>query len=250
MINQVAIVTGGTRGIGLAVSEMLLEEGYQLMLFGRSAPEAVQEPLAQLSEMGTVQYFRGDIANIDDINRCVSQASGSGDPIGLLVNNAGVAPPVRKPLLETTEENFDFVIDRNLRGTFFMTQAVARKMALQKAGMIVNISSMSAETSSVNRGEYCISKAGISMITKLFADEMSKYGVPVYEVRPGIIKTEMTAAAAETYDALLKEGAFPIKRWGLPEDVAKCVRAFVAGLLPYSTGEVLNVDGGFHLRRL
>ena len=173
------------------------------------------------------------------------------------VNNAGVAPKLRLDILKTTAESFDFVMNINLRGTFFMCQNVANAMIEMKdSGLrdysprIVNIASMSAYTSSTNRGEYCISKAGISMITKLFADKLSEYGIPVFEVRPGIIMTDMTSTVKEKYDRLIAGGVTPIKRFGQPKDVADCVMAAASGRLDFATGQVLNADGGFHIRRL
>ncbi len=170
--------------------------------------------------------------------------------IDLLVNNAGVAPNVRADLLEMGEESMRRVLSINLEGPFFLTQRVAREMICQGSGMIINITSMSAYVSSVNRGEYCVSKAGLSMMTQLFAVRLAEYGIPVYEIRPGIIRTDMTAGVAGKYDALIGGGLLPIARWGTPEDIAKAVDALSQGLLPYSTGEVINVDGGFHLQRL
>ena len=174
-----------------------------------------------------------------------------------MVNNAGVAPNVRLDLLETTEESFDRLMGINLKGTFFMCQLAANTMIeMQQQGLedytprIVNISSMSAYTSSVNRGEYCISKAGISMTTQLFADRLAEYGIPVFEVRPGIIQTDMTAGVSEKYQKLIEGGVTPIRRFGQPADVANCVAAAVSGLLDFATGQVLNADGGFHIRRL
>ena len=173
--------------------------------------------------------------------------------IDVLVNVAGVAPRVRRDLLEMTEESYDEVMNINLKGTLFLTIAAAKEMIKnegERKGAIVNISSMSAYTSSVNRGEYCISKAGVSMITTLFADRLAEYGIPVNEVRPGIIATGMTEKVKEKYDALIAGGLLPEKRWGQPEDVAKAVWALVSGALPYVTGQAINVDGGFHIRRL
>jgi NAD(P)-dependent dehydrogenase (short-subunit alcohol dehydrogenase family) len=176
--------------------------------------------------------------------------------IDVLVNNAGVGPKVRMDILDTTEESFDFVMNINLKGTFFLTQAVANEMIKLKDTMenykpkIINISSMSAYTSSISRGEYCISKAGVSMVTKLFADKLAAYEINVYEIRPGIIYTPMTEVVRAKYDKLIAEGICPIKRWGYPEDIANVVSAFVSDKFAYSTGEVINVDGGLHIQRL
>ena len=168
----------------------------------------------------------------------------------MLVNVAGVAPKVRADLLEMTGESYDYVMDINLKGTFFLTQLAAKKMKHQGSGYICNISSLSAYTSSVNRGEYCISKAGLSMVTKLFADRLAEYGIAVNEVRPGIIATDMTAGVQEKYDTLIAGDLLPIKRWGTPEDVANAVWTLCNGSLPYVTGQSIDVDGGFHIRRL
>ena len=171
--------------------------------------------------------------------------------IDVLVNNAGVAPKERSDLLQMTEESFDYVVGTNTKGNMFMTQAVARRMIQARTpGIIVNISSCSAEVSSVNRGEYCVSKAGISMLTRLFADRLAGEGIRVYEVRPGVIQTDMTAAVQEKYNHLIEAGAFPIARWGKPEDVARAVRAFCSDDFAYTTGNYIDVDGGFHIRRL
>jgi 3-oxoacyl-[acyl-carrier protein] reductase len=176
--------------------------------------------------------------------------------IDLLVNNAGMAPRQRNDLLEMSEASFDEVLGTNLKGPFFLTQQVARIMVEQQKGdpqdmpVIINIGSISSDTSSTNRGEYCISKAGMGMMTLLFADRLASSGIRVYEVRPGIIETDMTAGVKEKYDKRIGEGLLPINRWGRPEDVARAVVALSSGILPYSTGEIINVDGGFHIRRL
>jgi NAD(P)-dependent dehydrogenase (short-subunit alcohol dehydrogenase family) len=200
-------------------------------------------------------YVSGDLSSSDDRAKVVSSAIEKFGQIDALVNVAGVAPLERRDLLEMTEESYDRVMDINTKGTLFLTQAVAREMIKNVAengvrGHICNISSLSAYTSSVSRGEYCISKAGVSMITKLFADRLAEYGIPVNEVRPGIIATDMTAKVKGKYDALIEGGLLPIARWGEPEDIAKAVFALCTGALPYVTGQSLDVDGGFHLRRL
>lgn len=252
---KVAVVTGGARGIGLAVSSQLSQEGFSLAIFGRSSYEAVQTEIAGIGS--EVLYFSGDLAKTEDHQAFVKKVIDTYGRVDVLVNNAGVAPKVRLDLLETTEENYDYVLDTNLKGTFFLTQLVAKQMVEQVSATsgeflprIINISSVSAYVSSVNRGEYCLSKAAISMTTKLFADRLAEYGIRVYEIRPGIIKTDMTAPVAKKYDLLIAEGMTPIKRWGMPEDVANAVSVFCSDKLTFSTGEVLNVDGGFHIRRL
>ncbi|MCK9478618.1 MAG: 3-ketoacyl-ACP reductase [Firmicutes bacterium] len=242
---KTAIVTGGSRGIGYAISAMLCKNGFRVVVFGRSPQQKVKEILDTLP--GAI-YVQGDISNEKDREKCLAAAGG----VDVLVNNAGVAPKERIDMLEITESDYDYVMDANLKGTFFLTQMVAKDMVkTEKPGYIVNISSVSAYTSSVNRAQYCISKAGIGMMTKLFADRLADHGVMVYEIRPGIIQTDMTKSVTEKYNRMiLEEGITPIKRWGMPNDVAKAVMSLVKGEFPFSTGEVFNVDGGFHLRRL
>lgn len=242
---KTAIITGGIGGIGYAISTALSKSGFKTVIFDVADEEKAAEKTAQLNEC---VYVRGDLSKAEDRERLVCRAGN----IDLLVNCAGVAPRVRADILEVTEEDFDFVTNINIKGTFFLTQLAAKNMIENKTcGRIVNISSMSAYTSSVNRPQYCISKAGVSMITKLYADKLAEYGIGVYEIRPGIIKTDMTKTVEGKYDRLINdEGILPIKRWGYPEDIAKAVDAIASGALPYSTGEVINVDGGFHLRRL
>jgi NAD(P)-dependent dehydrogenase (short-subunit alcohol dehydrogenase family) len=201
------------------------------------------------------QYVAGDLTCAADRQRALDTVEALFGAPGVLVNVAGVAPTVRADLMEMTEESYDRVMDINTKGTLFLTQIVAKQMVSNTAengvrGSICNISSMSAYTSSVSRGEYCISKAGVSMITTLFADRLAEYGIMVNEIRPGIIATGMTAAVQEKYDKLIDGGLLPIKRWGQPEDVAAAVYALCGGGLPYMTGQSLDVDGGFHIRRL
>ncbi|HZJ57836.1 MAG TPA: 3-ketoacyl-ACP reductase [Clostridia bacterium] len=254
---KVAIITGGSRGIGYGIAERLASEGYNLAIFGTSDEAAVRGALDRLqAHGGEVLYIQGSLNSHVDRQVLIDRVSSEFGRIDVLVNNAGVAPKVRKDILETTEESFDFVVDTNLKGTFFLTQGVAKRMVdgAQKGQgydpIIINIASISSYTSSPSRGEYCLSKAGISMMTKLFAHRLAEYGINVYEIRPGIIHTDMTSAVKDKYDELIDGGLIPIKRWGYPQDVAKAVWALCSGLLPYSTGEVINVDGGFHLRRL
>lgn len=237
-MKKTALVTGVSGGIGLAVARRFLAEGYAVYGMSRRpcAPEV----------QGDFTYISGDVSRREDRERLVSAA----ESIDVLVNVAGVAPKVRADILEMTEESYDYVMDINLKGAFFLTQLAARKMMENKRGYICNISSLSAYTSSVNRGEYCISKAGLSMVTKLFADRLAEYGIMVNEVRPGIIATDMTAGVKEKYDGLIEGGLLPVKRWGEPEDVANAVWALCSGALPYVTGQSLDVDGGFHIRRL
>lgn len=243
-MKQVAIVTGVSGGIGYAVAQKLLENGIAVVGLSRSMKEAPE---------GEFTYVPGDVSNRDDRERLVDTAMEKYGRVDILVNVAGIAPKVRADLLDMSEESYDQVMDINTKGLLFLTQRVAKEMIKnegEQRGSIVNISSLSAYTSSVNRGEYCISKAGVSMITKLFADRLAEYGIPVNEVRPGIIATNMTSKVQEKYDRLIEGGLLPIQRWGTPEDVAKAVWALCSGMLPYVTGQSLDVDGGFHIRRL
>lgn len=235
---KTAIVTGAASGIGLAVVKKFLAEGYRV--YGMSRREAA--PITHEN----FHYIPGDISVAAHREKLVAAA----DKIDVLVNVAGVAPKVRADILEMTEESYDYVMDINLKGTFFLTQLVANKMKRAGSGYICNISSMSEYTSSVNRGEYCISKAGLAMVTKLFADRLAEYGVVVNEVRPGIIATDMTSTVTAKYDALIDGGLLPIKRWGQPEDIASAIWTLCNGSLPYVTGQTIDVDGGFHIRRL
>ena len=235
---KTAVVTGAASGIGLAVAQKFLEEGYAVFGMSRRSESPINHP--------DFHYLSGDISVVADRERLIS----SSDRIDVLVNVAGVAPKVRADLLEMTEESYDYVMDINLKGTFFLTQLAANKMKQARSGYICNISSVSEYTSSVNRGEYCISKAGIGMVTTLFADRLSEYGIMVNEIRPGIIDTDMTEKVKEKYDALIDGGLLPIKRWGKPSDIANAVWTLCNGSLPYVTGQAIDVDGGFHIRRL
>ncbi len=237
-MKKVALVTGVSGGIGLAVAKRFLQEGYIVCGMSRRPNAPVEHE--------NFTYISGDVSSSEDREKLVAAA----DRIDVLVNVAGVAPKVRADILETTEDSYDYVMDINLKGTFFLTQLAANKMKENRSGYICNISSLSAYTSSVNRGEYCISKAGLSMVTKLFADRLAEYGIMVNEVRPGIIATDMTAGVKEKYDALINNGLLPIKRWGEPEDIASAVWTLCSGSLPYVTGQSVDVDGGFHIRRL
>jgi len=250
-MKKTAIVTGGAGGIGFGIARQLAADGFNVVIFGTKDESIIHDKIAQLEAASSdTMYFRGNIAKVDDCYAFVEKVIEKYRKIDVLVNNSGVAPKVRADILETTEESMDYVFGVNIKGTFFMTQAVARRMIEQDDGIIINISSISAYTSSVNRPEYCMSKSAVSMITTLFADRLAKHGIRVYEIRPGIIRTEMTAPVVEKYDRMITEGVFPIDRWGYPEDVAKAVAAFAGGAFPYSTGEVINVDGGFHLRKI
>ena len=255
--NKVAIVTGATRGIGHAIALKLAEEGYSIVAVGTRDEVEVGDSINKIKDLGNpVLYVKGNIGADKDRKNIVDSTLNSFGRLDVLVNNAGVAPKVRNDILEVTEESMDYVLGINLKGTFFLTQLVANIMIKQTNEIegikpkIINISSVSAYTSSTQRGEYCISKAGVSMVTTLFADRLAEYGIKVYEIRPGIIATDMTNKVEDKYTKLIEEGLTPIKRWGYPEDIANAVSVFCSDKLSFSTGEVINVDGGFHIRRL
>lgn len=243
---KVALVTGVAGGIGFATAEKLLQNG--IAVVGMDVAEKMPVELK-----GEFTYFRGDLSEKESRDEYIKTAKDKYGKIDILVNVAGVAPKVRADILEMTEESYDFVMNINTKGTLFLTQAVANVMKENEGenkGSIVNISSMSGYTSSVSRGEYCISKAGVTMITTLFADRLAEFGIMVNEIRPGIIATGMTDKVKAKYDALIDGGLLPIKRWGKPEDIASAVWTLCNGSLPYITGQSLDVDGGFHIRRL
>ncbi len=247
---KTAFVTGSSRGIGRGIADLLTREGWTVIYSG-TKKERPQDLAPERD------YFPCDVSRSEDRQAAVSYVAGRYGRMDLLVNNAGVAPLERRDLMDMTEESFDRVLGVNLKGTMFMTQLAAREMIREReAGVtdwqprIVNIGSISAYTSSVSRGEYCVSKAGMSMVTMLFADRLAKEGIPVFEVRPGIIDTDMTKAVHEKYQRLIDGGLLPVPRFGQPLDVAKMVLACASGLLDYSAGQVLNADGGFSLQRL
>jgi 3-oxoacyl-[acyl-carrier protein] reductase len=252
-----AFITGGSRGIGLSIAQHLAKKGFDLAINGIRAEAEVSTVLAELRNVGAeVIYCRGDIASATDRAAMLVQIQNHYGKLNLLVNNAGVAPKIRADILETTEESYDFVMNTNLKGTFFLTQAVANWLLQQKIqnadfqGSIINVSSVSATTASINRGEYCISKAGLSMVTQLFAVRLGEVGIPVYEVRPGVIKTDMTAAVTAKYDDLIANGLMLQPRWGHPDDVGRAVAAIATGSFAYSTGQVFMIDGGMTIGRL
>ena len=247
---KVAIVTGSTRGIGRGIAEALSREGYQVVYSGTRAEPNVELPEGAVYIGCNIAESSQRAAVFDDVMRRFGR-------LDVLVNNAGMAPRVRRDILETTEESFDEVLGVNLKGTFFMCQAAANIMLeLKNKGLedyrprIINIGSMSAYTSSTSRGEYCVSKAGVGMVTLLFADRLAEAGIPVFEIRPGIIDTDMTKIVHEKYENLISGGLTPIKRFGQPKDVANMVVACCSGLLDFTTGQTLDADGGFHIRRL
>ncbi len=252
-----ALVTGSAKGIGQAIARRLAKEGCSIAANDICPEKDAQRVIDLCRKEGVEAYFfQADISADASRKELVTSIRRQFGRLDILVNNAGVAPEERKDILDATEESFDRVLTINLKGPYFLTQLVSQWMIEQKQDhsdrelFIVNISSVSAFTSSPDRGEYCISKAGISMATKLYADRLAEYGIPVYEVRPGIIYTDMTATVKDKYDQLFDEGIAPIARWGQPEDVADVVVGFAKGLFRYSTGDAIHVDGGFHLRRL
>ena len=257
MMRPTALVTGGSRGIGLAIAKQLCEKGYDVAINGVRDAGQVQDVVDQLKSAGTrVIYCRGDIGSAEDRKEIIDSVRADFGYLNVLVNNAGVAPEERRDPLEATEESFERVMRINLQGPYFLTQAAARWMVEQKqedesfAGCIVTVGSVSATVVSPNRGEYCISKAGLAMHNKIWAVRLAEFNIPVFEVRPGIIRTDMTSGVTEKYDKLIADGLTVQPRWGNPEDVAKAVGVLVNGDFPYSTGEVMMVDGGLTLQRL
>jgi NAD(P)-dependent dehydrogenase (short-subunit alcohol dehydrogenase family) len=248
-----ALVTGASRGIGRGIALALAENGFDCVVnYARNA-DAANEVKRQIEHRGRRAIaLQADVSVAADRQKLVDETVRAFGRIDLLVNNAGVAPDVRADLLEAGEESFDRLININLKGPYFLTQLVARQMISQRttSAKIVTISSVSAYAASTNRGDYCVAKAGLSMMTKLFAARLAEHGINVYEIRPGIIETDMTGPVKAKYDKLIAQGLTPIARWGTPDDVARAVVAVASGLLPFSTGEVINVDGGFHVRRL
>lgn len=255
-MKKVALVTGSSRGIGYAIARRLGHDGYRVVIVATGPIEKNQEALASLTaENIEWHYVQCNIADHNDRLRLVAETVEHFGRIDILVNNAGVAPKVRADLLEMTEESFDYVVGTNTKGNMFLTQAVAKQMLKQevigrKRGTIINISSCSAEVSSTSRGEYCVSKAGVSMLTTLYADRLAGEGILVNEIRPGVIATDMTSTVTGKYDKLIADGAFPIARWGTPEDIAAAVSAFAGDDFLYTTGNYVDVDGGFHIKRL
>ncbi|TMI82210.1 MAG: 3-ketoacyl-ACP reductase [Bacteroidetes bacterium] len=256
-MKRIALVTGGSRGIGFGIAVQLAANGFDLAVNGTRLASDVEEAIKKLKDLGNdVIYCRGNISSSTDRENVIHQVKEHYGRLDVLVNNAGVAPKERKDILDATEESFEDVISTNLKGTYFLTQRVANWMIEQKkndrafGGCIINISSISATVASVNRGEYCISKAGISMATKLFAIRLGEFNIPVFEVRPGVIHTDMTAGVKEKYDKLIEEGLCVQRRWGEPDDVGKVVASLAKGDFMYSTGQVIMVDGGLTIPRL
>ena len=258
-MKPVALITGGTRGIGLGIAKALAIDGIDLAINGVRPEEEVTEVLAELRHYGTtVHYCRGNISSAHDRATILQTIQDRFGRFNFLINNAGIAPKQRVDLLDASEESFDYVMGINLKGAYFLSQAAARWMIEQKAddasftANIINIGSISATMASVNRGEYCIAKAGIAMMTQLFADRLGKEDIPVYEIRPGITKSDMTSSPEVTakYDKMIAEGLTITPRWGTPEDIGKAVVALCRGDFPYSTGNVIMVDGGMTIPRL
>jgi NAD(P)-dependent dehydrogenase (short-subunit alcohol dehydrogenase family) len=254
---KVALVTGGSRGIGLGVAKELAAGGFDIVINGRREESEVVSAISDLESAGAnVLYCRADVASLPDHSKLLDAIRNRFGRLEVLVNNAGVAPDVRADILDATPESFDRLIDINLRGPYFLTQSLARWMAAQRQsdpnyrGCVVNVSSISATVASTNRGDYSISKAGVAMATRLWAARLAEFNIDVYEVRPGVIATDMTAGVKEKYDALIAGGLTIEKRWGTPADVGKAVAALARGDIPYATGQVLNIDGGITLQRL
>ncbi len=254
---RVALITGGAQGIGYGIAQALAEDGCNLAIADIQAEADHRQAIEALRERGSrVLYCQGDISSAEDRARMLSDVRDCFGGLNFLVNNAGVAPKVRLDILETTEQSYERVMRINLQGSFFLTQSIANWMIEQSQrqpdfqGCIINISSISATTASVGRGEYCLSKAGLSMATKLFAVRLAEFNIPVYEIQPGIIETSMTAGVKEKYDALIAEGLLLQARWGTPQDIGRAAAMLARGDLAYSTGQVIKVDGGFGVARL
>ncbi|MCL2382198.1 MAG: 3-ketoacyl-ACP reductase [Treponema sp.] len=251
-MKKTALITGGRRGIGRAVAARLSQDGFNVAINGVSPPDSGD----QFKDIaGEYIYIQGDVGKTEDRGRILEETLKRFGGLHVLVNNAGIAPKVRADLLQMSEESFDHVLSVNAKANMFLTQAAANIMlgqpvAGKKRGTIINISSCSAAVSSVNRGEYCVSKAAVAMLTLLFADRLASSGIFVHEVRPGVIETDMTSKVKEKYDTLIAGGTFPIARWGMPQDVAAAVSVFAGDDFLYTTGNHIDVDGGFHIRRL
>lgn len=253
---RIALVTGGTRGIGLGIARALAAEGWNLALNGVRADAEVDDVLAELRASGVdVDYVRADLSRLDDRRQLVAFVRDRYGSVDALVNNAGRAPRVRADLLEATEDSFEEVLRTNLQGPYFLTQQIVSQMLArtgdaQARPAIVFVTSVSADMASPNRGDYCVSKAGLAMTVKLFATRLAAVGIPVYEVRPGIISTDMTARVRDHYDRRIADGLIPEGRWGTPDDVGRAVATLLRGDVPYATGTIVHVDGGLTIPRL
>jgi NAD(P)-dependent dehydrogenase (short-subunit alcohol dehydrogenase family) len=252
-MNPTALITGASRGIGRGIALELARIGWSVVINyagNEAAARQTAGDCAKLAPKARFEICQADISKSDDRARLVAFCKEKFGRLDMLVNNAGIAPKVRADILEAGEESFDHLININLKGPYFLTQQVAKWMVEQKRGKIVSITSVSAYTASINRGDYCVSKAGLAMMTKLFAARLAEHGIGVFEIRPGVIETDMTGPVKAKYDKMIADGLTPIKRWGKPEDIGRAIVAIAQDLLPFSTGEVINVDGGFHLRTL
>ncbi|MEZ4701407.1 MAG: 3-ketoacyl-ACP reductase [Rhodothermales bacterium] len=256
-MSRVALITGGTRGIGLGIAHALAAEGYDLMLCGRRPAAEVVPTLTELGARGIrAAYQIADMANAAERSALLEKTRETFGALHVLVNNAGMAPRDRRMMLDATEESFEEVLRVNLQGPYFLTQAVGNWMIAQRAadaafsGCVINVNSISATVASINRGEYCVSKAGLAMASQLWAVALAPHGIPVYELRPGLIKTDMTAGVTSKYDAMIEQGALLEPRWGTPEDIGRVAAMLVRGDLPYASGQVLTLDGGLTMPRL
>jgi 3-oxoacyl-[acyl-carrier protein] reductase len=256
-MQKTALITGGGRGIGYGVAQALANDGVDIAIMDIHAPDVVAANLATLESQGVrALYCRGDVTSPDDREQTLDAIASQLGPLSILVNNAGVAPRVRADILEASEESYDWVMNINLKGPYFLTQAAAQRMVRQKQrdpdfqACIVNVSSISATVASPSRGDYCISKAGVSMATKLWATRLGEFDIPVYEIQPGVIMTDMTSVVKEKYDRLIDEGLCLQRRWGYPEDIGRAVAMLARGDLAYSTGQIILVDGGLTSQRL
>lgn len=256
MTQASALVTGGSRGIGRGIAERLLRDGYRVVINGVRDADAIAEVLEALSQLGDITYVAADIGTADGRSRLARETLEVVGRLDVLVNNAGITSPGRKDILDATEQDLDTVLAVNLKGPFLLTQLLVRHMIEDHEadpefrGCVVNITSISAVVASPNRSEYCISKAGLSMTTMLWATRLAEYGIDVFEVRPGVIQTDMTAPVTEKYEAMIEAGLTLERRFGMPEDVAAVVAALAGGDLPYSTGQIITVDGGLTVARL
>lgn len=255
-MKKVAVVTGGVRGIGYGIAKRMAEDGYLVAVMDINVSDTYKENIEGLKEFNQNNFFfKGSITNSSDRKEFIDLVVKTFGHIDVLVNNAGVAPKIRKDILEMTEESFDYVVGTNLKGTLFMSQLVANQMIKQpwegkKRGTIINIGSASSTVSSPNRAEYCLSKAGVGMLTVVLADRLASEGIMVHEVRPGVIDTDMTKVVHEKYSKMIEDGLFPIKRWGYPEDIADVVSLMCSDRFIYTTGNYIDVDGGFHIKRM
>lgn len=248
MMIKTAIVTGASRGIGFEIAKMLLEKGYNVVVSARNINENIENLINEYD--GSVFFVQGDIGSASGRNAIVTAAIEKYSRIDLLVNNAGVAPRVRRDMLEIEEDDYDYVMNINLKGSYFLTQSAANEMIKSGGGRIVNIGSISSNTVSLNRAEYCISKAGVHMMTQLFAARLAQYNIPVIEICPGVIDTPMIEKVKDKYDKLAENGVIPAKRLGTPSDIANAVAAVADGKLDYATGTVIQCDGGMHIASL